>query len=222
MPSANTSLGGSAVPMRACSGDMYDVEPISVPGWVATSVRVVSAAPAEIHEARQAEIEHLHVAVGAHHDVLGLHVAMHDAGRVRRRERPRHLPPNLDDRAGGRALLDERAQRASFDQLLDDEVPAVRRLADIVDGDDVRVVQRRGGAGFAQKPLDGARLDAGVEHHLDRHSPVEPGVVRPVHLAHTALTEAVVQAIVAKRCGGHRLDGDRGDTIHPRQTRPEA
>jgi hypothetical protein len=47
---------------------------------------------------RDAEVEDLHDPVVADHHVLGLHVAVHEAGGVRGRERARHLlePPHAD------------------------------------------------------------------------------------------------------------------------------
>ena len=45
-----------------------------------------------VDDAREPEVEHLHVAVAPDHDVLGLDVPMDDAGRMRGGQRPRHLP----------------------------------------------------------------------------------------------------------------------------------
>ena len=107
-----------------------------------------------VDDPRQPEVEHLHVAVGADHDVLGLDVPVDDAGGVRGGERARHLPADVDRRRERLRALDERAQRPPVDELLDDEELAVRRLADFVDGDDVGVVEGRGGARLAQEALD--------------------------------------------------------------------
>ena len=107
-----------------------------------------------VDDAREPEVEHLHVAVGADHDVFRLDVAVDDAGGVRRGERAGHLPPDVDRRRERLRALDERPQRPPVDELLHDEELAVRRLADLVDGDDVRVVESRGGAGLAQEALD--------------------------------------------------------------------
>ena len=65
-----------------------------------------------VDDPREAEVEHLHVAVAAHHDVLGLDVAMDDAGGVRGGQRARHLPPDLDawSRAAARVSM-HRPQR---------------------------------------------------------------------------------------------------------------
>jgi hypothetical protein len=50
-------------------------------------------------ELRETEIEDLHQPVGPQHDVLGLQVAVHDAGRVRHRESLRHLNSHIEDLA---------------------------------------------------------------------------------------------------------------------------
>jgi hypothetical protein len=61
------------------------------------------------------------------------------------------------------------------------------RLADFIDGDDVRVVDAGGGACLAQKPL--ARLGRRVLLHVDefnRDGPEQHPVFRLVDLAHPA------------------------------------
>ena len=172
-----------------------------------------------VDDARQPEVEHLHVAVGPDHDVLRLDVAMDDAGGVRGGERARHLAADVDRRC--RAVcgaLDDRAQRPPVDELLHDEELAGRRLADFVDGDDVGVVERRGGARLAQEALDDRRLlGAGVAHHLDRDRPVQPRVEGAEHLAHAAAADAHIDAVVPEGSRCHRGSGCAApaSTIHP-------
>ncbi len=57
---------------------------------------------------------------------------MHDARGVRRRERPRDLPADFDTSPSD-PLVQHRAQRPSFDELLDDVVIAFSRFAEVVD-----------------------------------------------------------------------------------------
>ena len=76
-------------------------------------------------EARQTEVEELHVTVGAHHDVLGLDVAMDDPGCVRDGQRPRELGAHTRDRVESDGAAHERRERMTFHQLHGQEAPAV-------------------------------------------------------------------------------------------------
>ena len=106
---------------------------------------------------RQAEVEQLDVAVGAHHHVVGLDVAVHDLGGVRDRQRLRNLPRDAKRTAHGEALPRDLAQRAAFDQFHRDVAIGIEDSG-FVDRDDVRVVQRRGENGFAQQTIERAVL----------------------------------------------------------------
>ena len=77
------------------------------------------------------------------------------------------------------------AERPSVDVLhRDEQVPVVG--ADVVDRNDVRVIQRGGGAGFLLEA--GAALGIGGElaEHLDHDLAAEPAIVRCVDLAHAS------------------------------------
>ena len=77
-------------------------------------------------------------------------------------------------------------QRLALDELGDDVRTAVD-LAEIVDDDDVRVVQARGGSDFLVKPSQAIAItDELRRQELERHGPIEPGVVREIDLAHAA------------------------------------
>ena len=88
-----------------------------------------------------------------------------------------------------RALLQALPQRLALDELRDDEGPAVE-LAEVVDDHDVRVVQTRRGPRFlveaAQPIAVGGELR---RQELERHGPIELGVVREIDLAHPAGAE---------------------------------
>ena len=119
---------------------------MTAPARVSARARVGSSAVVS-DKLCQPEVQHLHVAVGAHHDVLRLDVAVDDAARA---------PPRAPRRPAGDESIssslsgrrDQVAQRPALDELRGDEVRAVQ-LADVVDGDDVRVVERGDGAGLA-------------------------------------------------------------------------
>ena len=73
---------------------------------------------------------------------------MHDAGGVSGGERARGLNADLQHLGEGtRRLSGLRVQRFAFDEFGGDETRAMR-FADLVDGDDVRVIQRGGGTRF--------------------------------------------------------------------------
>ena len=152
---------------------------------------------------REAEVEHLDLARRREHDVGRLDVAVDDPRRVRGRERARdvhRVAQRLVHRQ--RPLREQAVERAALHVLHRDAVRAVGRLVDVVDGDDVRVIERRGGAGLA----DEARATFGVvervaAQQLQRDGPGETGVARPVEHAHPSLAELLEDLVAtAGRC----------------------
>lgn len=75
-------------------------------------------------------------------------------------------------------------------------------LLDGVDGDDVRVVQRRSGTGLMQQPPGGVRGDRG--EHFDGDGAHQHGVAGAIHRAHAALTEPGINGVVQQRRSDHR------------------
>ena len=138
--------------------------------------------------ARDAEVGDLHRARFGEQHVAGLHVTVHDAAAMRERERRRDLGGDVGGLAGLERsfAVDQLAQRPTLDVLHHDEVRA-RLLAPVVDGDDVRVVEVRGGLRLAPEPLDerGLARELG-EQRLQRDRPVQRLIACEVHLGHTA------------------------------------
>jgi hypothetical protein len=100
-----------------------------------------------------------------------------------------------------RSGRNQRVQPGAIHQLHRDERrPAI--LIDVVDGDDMRVVEGGGRAGFLNEPAVpiGIRCRFGRQH-LDRDRPPEPGVVRGVDNAHAAAANLGVNAIVGNLVG---------------------
>jgi hypothetical protein len=163
----------------------------------------------------QAEIDQLGETVRPHHDVLGLDVAMHDPGSVRRRQRLRHLaeqPYHLRQR---QALLGQIPQRLAFDPLHDEEGPAAG-LADVIQGADEGVVEGGDGHGLAPESLQPPRVFGilpGQELQGDRAS--QPRVPRLADHAHAA-ADRRAQDLVALHLR-HRLR-----TCRPRAAGREA
>ena len=115
---------------------------------------------------------------------------MNDALVVRRRQSLRNLRGivgGLARRQG--AVVELRAQAAAFEQLGNDEGRAVL-LADIVNGKNVGMIQRRDRARFlleATEPVGvaGKRL----RQHLERDLAAKARIASAIHLSHTARAE---------------------------------
>src|SRR5262249_1981413 len=91
-------------------------------------------------ELRKAEIEHLYVAVGPAHDVLGLDVTVDEATRVSGGKRRRNLQRDIDRVEGRQGAATELLPDGfAFDELRHDEGSAIE-IAEIMNDEDVRMV----------------------------------------------------------------------------------
>jgi hypothetical protein len=175
------------------------------------------------HRAREPEVGDARAAVIADQHVVGLEVAVHDAGGVRGGEpfaRGAVEPEDLVRRA--RPARQPRARGAAGDVLHRDEHAAVD-LADLVHDDDVRVRDAR------QRPrlaLDaGERVRGPRVAELDRDVAIEPQIAREVDDAHPAGTDRPDHAVLVlgdqlagvqhrpdrhRRCIGQRVQQRRG------------
>ena len=77
-------------------------------------------------------------------------------------------------------------QRLALDVFHRDVGPAVWRLAALVGVADVRMVQRRGGAGFLLEPRVAVGLYDISTQHLERHAAIQLPIARGIHLPHAA------------------------------------
>ena len=132
---------------------------------------------------------------------------MDDAGRVGGGERVRQRDRDPQRLAEAHPLArDEALQRLARDELHDDVVDALGRL-DLVDRDDVRVVERGGGAGLLDETGAAVRVDVPLGgEDLDRDLAPEAGVAGPVDLAHAPGAEGRDHLVRPEpRCGrqGH-------------------
>ena len=147
------------------------------------------------------EVHHPDSTLGAAHRIVGLEVAMHQARRMHGGQPARGVQVGGHDRRGARPrVVDPRAQSLAFDEL--HRHVETRRvslpegvLADLVDGDHVRVGDLRHRPRFRQRPLHGVRgLRPGLEaHELDRDPSIESGIVRREHDPHPAPTDLLEQ-----------------------------
>jgi hypothetical protein len=107
-----------------------------------------------------------------------LDVPVHDPRAVRHLERVRDLHAELDHPLRRERLAcDSFLERPTLHQLHDDERRAIL-LAEVVDGANVRVVERRGGARLAHEAIE--RLPVVRQLHweeLHRVVAAEPGVL---------------------------------------------
>ncbi len=140
---------------------------------------------ARLRDLRDAEIDELRRDAAARvlrdEDVLGLHVAVHDAAGVRRDERLHHRAhaPQRLVRGERFARVEGRAQVAPHQELLHDEERAGPRVAPHVEHvDDVGVRDPRRHLGLPLEPLHDLRVDdrRGLEH-LQRDAPREEEVL---------------------------------------------
>jgi hypothetical protein len=166
---------------RTCSGDTV---PIAAPGLVRCGSSSSVAPSIVAADARLCGIclarpnENLRLAALGDEDIGGLDIAVDDALRVRRVQRVGHprgqvQPHSEAQRPAGNPLL----KCLPLQEFHGDEAMAVV-LADFADRADVRMVQCRGCAGFAEKAFEGllvARNLAGKK--LQRDSAAERDVL---------------------------------------------
>ncbi len=104
------------------------------------------------------------------------------------------------NRASGKFV----AQRSAVDELGRDVRPPLIH-ARFVHGDDVRMVQGAGGAGFGNEPLHALRMtfDLFVQN-LQRHVALEARVARAIHVSAAPLAEQLLDFVGAdRRAAGH-------------------
>ena len=141
---------------------------------------------------RDAEVHDLHVAVGLHHDVLRLDVAVDDVKTVSHGKRLAHLAADFGDLAliDGAALVNGGFQVGAAHVFHDDVVGAFV-LAPVVHVDNVGALQVGSACRFLLEAL-GEALVCGVlgQHHLYCYHTTQDVILRAVHLGHAADADA--------------------------------
>jgi hypothetical protein len=140
--------------------------------------------------------------------ILRLQVAVHDAGPVRRREAVRNLHRNRNRALGGDAAARQRvAHRLAAKQLGDEVGNAVFR-ADVMNGKNIGMVQRRRRTRFLLEATHAVGITRHLRRqHLDRHFALEPRVARPIDLAHPARAEWCNDFVGTEPCVGRKRHG---------------
>ena len=163
----------------------------------------------------QTEVQHLHTAAVIDHDIGWLQVAMYDASRMRRRERIGHLDRIVDRLLQPQPISrNQPIQGFAVDEFHGDEIDATS-LVDIVDGDDVRMIERGGGAGF----LDEAMFALGIGYlcHMQdfqRDVPVQAGVAGLPDSTHSAIAQLLDDPVVGDGLAGKGAGGLSRNPFH--------
>ena len=196
--------------LRSHVGGRADGDTRSGPGG-ARDRRVARRRDGRGREKREAEVEDLRVPLARDEDVGGLDVPVDEPRLVRGRQAGGDLRREVEGaRDGERPRRDERGECPPRDEL-EDEEGRVGVERDVVDGDDVRVRERRGRPSLLRELPQRVRGGARVEEELDRDVPSEPRIVGAPDLAPRAppdqldhLVRPEVQSGVdAARLGGH-------------------
>jgi hypothetical protein len=130
---------------------------------------------ADASELCQAEVQHLHGAVGPDFDIARFEVAMNDALLVRGLERVGNLSGDGQGFVQGqRTLAEPLSQSRSLHQFHHQVIGA-----DVIDLTDIGVVQRRDQASLPHRTV----VELG-ECDFESHFATQPGVVGAIHGAH--------------------------------------
>ena len=155
----------------------------------------------DLGDAEVADLHHLAAGVVLDdHHVLGLQVAVDDAGGVRGGEGVEHLAHHTADapRRQRRLLFDHLEQVGAVEQLHRDVEPAVLVRAEVDDLHRVGVREPTRRARLAVEALDHLGIASEVRvQHLDRHVLLEALLSRGVHPPHGAFADPLVDAVLA-------------------------
>jgi hypothetical protein len=129
--------------------------------------------------------------------VRGLDVAVDQPLRVGRVERGGDLAADVERAVGAQpALAAQDAREVGALDVLHRQVQQAVLLARVVDGDDVRMLQRGGDPGLAVEALvEAGRLGQLGGDDLDRGAPAQVEVLGPVDEAHAAATDPLLDPI---------------------------
>jgi hypothetical protein len=182
-------------------------------GRVEPDVARARGSPVVASQLGETEVQDLQETVARQHQVLGLEVPVHDAGSVGLGEAVGGLRGDLQQppRGARPAFLGQQqpAQRLAVDALHHD-VRQAGGLADLVDRDDVRVIERGRRARLLSESSEAHRIRREtLGQELHRHVPVQVLVARAPDVAHPASPQA-----------GHELETREPHAGEGRQSMP--
>jgi hypothetical protein len=122
---------------------------------------------------------------------------MHDAARVRRRERAEHVAGQRDRLGHRQPLRDHPSERHAVEQLHDDVRAAVAGEREVVHGHAARVLDHRCGARFDDHALAIGVIDRMVQQ-LDRDDRAVPRVDRAINGPERTTAELREHAVLAE------------------------
>jgi len=137
-------------------------------------------------EPGQPEVQHLGVAVIAHHDVFGFDVTVNDTGVVRDAECVGDLSPDRDDQVEALWPANQAPERPPLDEFEDDEASNVG-FTDFVDGDDVGMVEGRNGARLLLETPEAREILGEIgRENFERDESLKTRVFSEIHFPHPA------------------------------------
>ena len=153
---------------------------------------------------RHAEVEHLHVTAVVSIRLAGLMSRCVMPFACARSNASAACTAISTTSDGVKRRPHSRREGLPFDVLHDDEADAVA-LTDVVDGCDIRMIQRGCGLRFAREALHAVRVRRELSgQNLQRDGPVQSRIVREIHLTHAAGTEQRHDLVVTERSADER------------------
>src|ERR1700722_2945654 len=148
-------------------------------------------------ELGQTEIQNLDIAPLRHKKVRGLDVSVNNAAGVGRIEPIGNLYAQIEQLSNLKwTALDQVLQGRTFEILHGDEGLTLL-LADIVDGADVGMVQRRGGLGLTLEAAESLGiLGDFIGQELQRHKTAQAGVFGLINNSHAPAAQPFEDAVV--------------------------
>src|SRR5262249_1574736 len=149
------------------------------------------------HQLRQPDIEDLRLSALAHKNVGRFYGAVDDASYTSASQAVTDLNAKPQQPlALKRLATDKMLERFACQQFHHDKLPALV-LVDVVDGADVRMIHRGGGAGFSPEARNSFRVVAKIlGQKLERNGATELCVFGPVDDPHAATAQLFAHTIV--------------------------